>query len=154
MSQNMCIGAKYSSGTLFCGTPKMRFIVIPNALPQVCIMIHSGSRGLGHQVATDALVLMEAAMARDKIHINDRQLACAKINSQVACGGQAFIDTSSCGILLIVTLPAYVPCFEFQFVIHVLSHRCRSVRFSIITVVHFGVDFPVRVSEDGILRSI
>lgn len=46
-------------------------------------MIHSGSRGLGHQVATDALVEMEAAMARDKIDINDRQLACAKINSQV-----------------------------------------------------------------------
>lgn len=46
-------------------------------------MIHSGSRGLGHQVATDALVLMEAAMARDKIDINDRQLACAKISSQV-----------------------------------------------------------------------
>lgn len=45
-------------------------------------MIHSGSRGLGHQVATDALVLMEAAMARDKIDINDRQLACAKISSQ------------------------------------------------------------------------
>lgn len=50
---------------------------------QVCIMIHSGSRGLGHQVATDALVQMEAAMARDKIKTNDRQLACAKINSQV-----------------------------------------------------------------------
>lgn len=46
-------------------------------------MIHSGSRGLGHQVATDALVLMEAAMARDEIDINDRQLACAKISSQV-----------------------------------------------------------------------
>ena len=26
---------------------------------QVCVMIHSGSRGLGHQVATDALVEME-----------------------------------------------------------------------------------------------
>ncbi len=41
---------------------------------QVCIMLHSGSRGLGHQVATDALVQMEKAMARDKIHINDRQV--------------------------------------------------------------------------------
>lgn len=50
---------------------------------QVCIMIHSGSRGLGHQVATDALVQMEAAMDRDKIKTNDRQLACAKINSKV-----------------------------------------------------------------------
>lgn len=31
---------------------------------QVCIMIHSGSRGLGHQVATDSLISMENAMAR------------------------------------------------------------------------------------------
>jgi RNA-splicing ligase RtcB len=30
-------------------------------------MIHSGSRGFGHQVATDALVEMEKAMKRDKI---------------------------------------------------------------------------------------
>ena len=48
---------------------------------QVCVMIHSGSRGFGHQVATDALVDMEKAMARDHIDTNDRQLACARINS-------------------------------------------------------------------------
>lgn len=48
---------------------------------QVCVMIHSGSRGFGHQVATDALVEMEKAMKRDKIETNDRQLACARINS-------------------------------------------------------------------------
>lgn len=49
---------------------------------QVCIMIHCGSRGLGHQVATDALVNMEKAMKRDNIFTNDRQLACARINSE------------------------------------------------------------------------
>lgn len=48
---------------------------------QVCVMIHSGSRGFGHQVATDALAVMEKSMKRDKIHTNDRQLACARINS-------------------------------------------------------------------------
>jgi len=48
---------------------------------QICILIHSGSRGLGHQVATDALTLMEKAMARDHMELNDRQLACARINS-------------------------------------------------------------------------
>lgn len=48
----------------------------------VVVMIHSGSRGLGHQVATDALVSMEAAMARDGIAVNDRQLACARIASE------------------------------------------------------------------------
>lgn len=49
---------------------------------QVVVMIHSGSRGLGHQVATDALQHMEKAMARDGIEVNDRQLACARISSQ------------------------------------------------------------------------
>lgn len=44
-------------------------------------MIHCGSRGLGHQVATDSLVVMEKAMKRDQIETNDRQLACARINS-------------------------------------------------------------------------
>ena len=51
-------------------------------LGQVVVMIHSGSRGLGHQVATDALVSMERAMKRDGIQVNDRQLACARINSE------------------------------------------------------------------------
>lgn len=44
-------------------------------------MIHSGSRGFGHQVATDALAQINS-MKRDKIEINDRQLACARIKSQ------------------------------------------------------------------------
>jgi tRNA-splicing ligase RtcB (3'-phosphate/5'-hydroxy nucleic acid ligase) len=35
------------------------------------------------QVATDALVEMERAMARDQIRTNDRQLACARIQSKV-----------------------------------------------------------------------
>uniref|UniRef100_A0A7S3QAF7 RNA-splicing ligase RtcB homolog n=1 Tax=Chaetoceros debilis TaxID=122233 RepID=A0A7S3QAF7_9STRA len=48
---------------------------------QICIMIHTGSRGLGHQVATDALRKMDKAMARDGIKLNDRQLSCARIQS-------------------------------------------------------------------------
>ncbi|CDF36410.1 unnamed protein product [Chondrus crispus] len=48
---------------------------------QVVAMIHSGSRGLAHQVATDALQHMEKALARDRIEVNDRQLPCARIES-------------------------------------------------------------------------
>ncbi len=59
----------------------LRLEVFPQ-VGQVCIMIHSGSRGLGHQVATDALTSMERAMSRDNIAVNDRQLACAHIDSQ------------------------------------------------------------------------
>ncbi|KAA3674137.1 tRNA-splicing ligase RtcB (3'-phosphate/5'-hydroxy nucleic acid ligase) [Paragonimus westermani] len=50
-------------------------------LNQIVLMIHCGSRGMGHQVATDALVVMERAMKRDKIDVNDRQLACARVDS-------------------------------------------------------------------------
>lgn len=60
---------------------------------QVCIMIHSGSRGLGHQVATDALTSMEKVMARDEIPTNDRQLACALIHSQE---GQDYLEAMAC----------------------------------------------------------
>ncbi|CDJ62411.1 tRNA-splicing ligase RtcB homolog, related [Eimeria necatrix] len=52
---------------------------------QVCVMVHSGSRGLGHQVATDALVVMEKSMARDNLNPIDKQLACARIASQEVC---------------------------------------------------------------------
>ena len=42
------------------------------------VMIHSGSRGLGHQVCTDFLRELERAAAREKIELPDRQLACAR----------------------------------------------------------------------------
>jgi tRNA-splicing ligase RtcB (3'-phosphate/5'-hydroxy nucleic acid ligase) len=48
---------------------------------QVCCMIHCGSRGLGHQVCTDHLKILEAAMKKYHIALPDRQLACAPIQS-------------------------------------------------------------------------
>ncbi len=49
---------------------------------QVCVMIHCGSRGLGHQVCGDYVHLMDAAMARYGIDVPDRQLACAPVESR------------------------------------------------------------------------
>lgn len=48
---------------------------------QVCVMIHSGSRGLGHQICTDHVKSMDAAMSRHAISVPDRQLACAPVRS-------------------------------------------------------------------------
>jgi tRNA-splicing ligase RtcB len=50
-------------------------------LGQVCCMIHCGSRGLGHQVCTDHLKILETATKKYHIAIPDRQLACAPIPS-------------------------------------------------------------------------
>ncbi|MEV4759223.1 RtcB family protein [Micromonospora sp. NPDC049559] len=51
------------------------------ALGQVCVMIHCGSRGLGHQVCTEHVHAMEEAMARYDIRVPDRQLACTPVSS-------------------------------------------------------------------------
>jgi tRNA-splicing ligase RtcB len=45
------------------------------------VLIHSGSRGLGHQVCTDYVKRMDAALARYKIKLPDRQLSCAPLSS-------------------------------------------------------------------------
>ncbi|MER8161972.1 RtcB family protein [Streptomyces sp. NPDC094472] len=51
------------------------------ALGQVCVMIHSGSRGLGHQICTDHVRAMDHAMTRYGIALPDRQLACTPVGS-------------------------------------------------------------------------
>lgn len=48
----------------------------------VCVMIHCGSRGFGHQVCTDQLRTMEKAMAKYGIRVPDRQLACVPVESE------------------------------------------------------------------------
>ncbi|MFN2555873.1 MAG: RtcB family protein [Nitriliruptorales bacterium] len=48
---------------------------------QVCVMIHTGSRGLGHQICQDHVRSMQKAMQRYGIQVADRQLACVPVDS-------------------------------------------------------------------------
>lgn len=106
---------------------------------QVCVMIHSGSRGFGHQVATDALVQMEKAMKRDEIDTNDRQLACARINSvegqdylkaMAAAANFAWVNRSS---MTFLTRQAFAKQFKMapddldMHVIYDVSHNIAKV---------------------------
>jgi tRNA-splicing ligase RtcB (3'-phosphate/5'-hydroxy nucleic acid ligase) len=50
----------------------------------VTMMIHTGSRGVGHQVCTDYLKVTGAALRRYGISVPDRQLACAPVDSREA----------------------------------------------------------------------
>lgn len=54
---------------------------------QIVILIHTGSRGLGHQVATDHIRQMMAVMPQYGIVLPDRELACVPFNSKE---GQAY----------------------------------------------------------------
>ena len=48
---------------------------------RIVVLIHTGSRGLGHQVCTDYVSQLDEAMRRYDLHLPDRQLACAPIHS-------------------------------------------------------------------------
>ena len=51
---------------------------------QVCVMIHCGSRGAGHQICTDHLERMEKAADRYQVRLVDRQLAATPVTSREA----------------------------------------------------------------------
>jgi tRNA-splicing ligase RtcB len=51
---------------------------------QVCVMIHTGSRGLGHQVCTDHVKVMDGLTRRLGIEVPDRQLACVPLSHEAA----------------------------------------------------------------------
>jgi tRNA-splicing ligase RtcB len=60
---------------------------------QLTVLIHSGSRGLGHQVCTDYVKRMDAAHARYGIELPDRQLACAPASSPE---GREYLAAMAC----------------------------------------------------------
>ncbi len=59
---------------------------------QVTVMIHSGSRGLGHQVCSDYIKTMTQAMRKYNIEVPDRELCCAPTTSPE---GQAYLGAMS-----------------------------------------------------------
>ena len=60
---------------------------------QVTLMLHSGSRGFGYQVCDDALVFMARHAGRVGFKLPDRQLACARIQSEE---GQRYYRAMAC----------------------------------------------------------
>ena len=60
----------------------------------VTITVHCGSRGCGHQIATDYLQVMERYIRENNVQLPDRQLACAPLNSSV---GEEYYKAMSCG---------------------------------------------------------
>ncbi|HDO19584.1 MAG TPA: RtcB family protein [Thermoplasmatales archaeon] len=51
---------------------------------QIAVMIHTGSRGCGHQICSDHLRVLESAVRKYGISLPDRQLACAPVKSKEA----------------------------------------------------------------------
>jgi tRNA-splicing ligase RtcB len=64
-----------------------------NHIGQVMILIHTGSRGFGHQICEDYLRTMRQAVEKYGIQLPDRQLACAPVESNE---GQDYLAAMAC----------------------------------------------------------
>jgi tRNA-splicing ligase RtcB len=90
-------------GTLGSGNHFLEIQVVDEAGPlaeklglfegQVVVMAHSGSRGLGHQVCTDYIEVMGAALGRYGYRLPDRQLVCAPAQSRE---GRDYLAAMAC----------------------------------------------------------
>lgn len=60
---------------------------------QIVVMVHCGSRGFGHQVASDYLKVFEKAMRQYGISVKDQQLACAPF---LSVEGQDYFAAMNC----------------------------------------------------------
>ncbi len=60
---------------------------------QIVVMIHTGSRGCGHQICSDYLRVLEQAVRKYNISLPDRQLACAPVKSKE---GESYFKAMAC----------------------------------------------------------
>jgi len=60
---------------------------------QVTIFVHTGSRGLGHQVCDDAIKMMLEASRKYQIELPDKQLCCAPVDSKE---GRHYLAAMAC----------------------------------------------------------
>ena len=92
------------SGNHFLEVQRVAKIIDPQAAEgfglrqdQVTVLIHSGSRGFGHQVCSEYVRTMDGVRARYRITLPDRQLACAPLSS---AEGRRYMRAMACGELL------------------------------------------------------
>lgn len=62
---------------------------------QITVLVHTGSRGFGHQICSDYLKVMEHASRKYGIHLPDRELACAPAKSREAEG---YLKAFACAV--------------------------------------------------------
>jgi tRNA-splicing ligase RtcB len=83
---------------------------------QITVMIHTGSRGLGYQICDDYVKGLVSALSKYSIHVPDRQLACAPIDSHE---GQSYLSGMACA--------ANYAWSNRQFIVHWIRESFESV---------------------------
>ncbi len=100
---------------------------------QVTVLIHSGSRGLGHQVCTDYVKRMDAALGRYGIELPDRQLSCAPASSPE---GQSYLAAMAAAANFAWANRQQIANLVRQAVARVLGNRSAEATHQVYDVAH------------------
>jgi len=96
---------------------------------QLVIMIHSGSRGVGHQICTDYIKVMDRVVNRLGIVLPDRQLGCAPIHSQE---GRDYYSAMACAVNYAFTNRQILAHWVRQSFEHVLKKSAESLGMGLV----------------------
>jgi tRNA-splicing ligase RtcB len=121
------------------------------SLGQVAMIIHSGSRGLGHQTCEDALKVMGKAMEKYHISVPDRQLACAPISSPE---GQKYLAAMACAANYAWVNRQVMMGLAEQAFLAVLQISPRELGLRLIYDVCHNIAKPETHELDGVKRKV
>lgn len=146
------------SGNHFLEVDRVEEIYQPNvaaalglSLGQVAIIIHSGSRGLGHQTCEDALRVMGKAMEKYHISVPDRQLACAPITSPE---GQQYLAAMACAANYAWVNRQVMMSLAEQAFLKALQMSPRDLGMRLIYDVCHNIAKPETHEIDGVKRKV
>ncbi|NOT57819.1 MAG: RtcB family protein [Deltaproteobacteria bacterium] len=118
---------------------------------QVAIIIHSGSRGLGHQTCEDALKVMGKAMEKYHIVMPDRQLACAPIPSPE---GRQYLAAMACAANYAWVNRQVMMSIAEKAFLKALQVSPRELGFRLIYDVCHNIAKPETHEVDGVKRKV
>ncbi len=95
-----------------------------NNIGQIVIWIHTGSRGLGHEICSDYLRILHNAISKYNIELPDRQLVCAPVTSPE---GEDYLAAMACAANYAWANRQFITHWTRESLMHVLSKSPREL---------------------------
>jgi len=118
---------------------------------QVVVMIHSGSRGFGHQVASDYIKIMDRVVQREGISLPDRQLVCAPVESRE---GRDYLAAMACAANFALCNREAMTHFTRQAFSSVFGRGADELGMSLLYDVSHNLAKPERHEVEGRERDV
>ena len=118
---------------------------------QVVVMVHCGSRGFGHQVATDHLQVFTKAMQKYTISVPDPELACAPFSSQE---GQNYYHAMACAANMAFANRQVITHRIREGFSHIFEQKIEDLNMNLIYDVAHNIAKKEKHKIDGIIKEV